>query len=498
MKKRIWISSLGTALLSAGLLISSPTQSFAAEIPEGLYAGGQSLGGKTKEEAKQAVEEYIDSLAGQSITLEVDGEPVGTTADELGFYWSNTDEVVAAVEEYTDGNLITQYLRQKDLEQENVVIPLETSVDEAKVTQFVEEKCSGITAQAQDASITREDGKFVITPSVVGKTVDIGATKQALDDALEEGLENPITVEAVITEEQPAITTEVLSTIEDVLGTYSTDFSSSSNSRATNIKVGSSKINGSVLMPGETLSGYELMNPFTTANGYATASAYENGQVIDSVGGGVCQISTTLYNAALLAEMEITQRQPHSMTVSYVPLSMDAAIAGTYKDLKITNNYTTPIYVEGSVTGRTLTFTIYGKETRPANRTIKYVSETLGTTDPGEPTEKLDPSLPPGTRKKLQSAHIGRKSRLWKYVYVDGVETEKTILHTDTYVPSKAIYAVGPALPEIPVDAGGSTDPIVTEGPNGGPGVVQEPSPAPAPGTPAPENPGGITVTPVG
>ena len=89
------------------------------------------------------------------------------------------------------------------------------------------------------------------------------------------------------------------------------------------------------MLPGETLSGYGAMAPFTLENGYASAGAYENGRVVDSVGGGVCQIATTLYDASLYAELEITQRQNHSMSVSYVKPSMDAAIAGTYKDIKV-------------------------------------------------------------------------------------------------------------------------------------------------------------------
>ena len=163
----------------------------------------------------------------------------------------------------------------------------------------------------------------------------------------------------------------------------------------------------------------------------------------------MCQISTTLYNASLEAELEIVQRQNHSMTVGYVKPSEDAAIAGTYKDLKFKNNYETPIYIEGSVSGSTLTFTAYGKETRPANRTIEFVSETLGTIDPGAPTEKVDNSLAPGARVKESSGHIGKKSRLWKVVYVDGVETEREILHTDTYMASKALYRIGPAAPAV-------------------------------------------------
>lgn len=89
-----------------------------------------------------------------------------------------------------------------------------------------------------------------------------------------------------------------------------------------------------------------MMAPFTLENGYASAGAYENGRVVDSIGGGVCQIATTLYDASLYAELEITQRQNHSMSVSYVKPSMDAAIAGTYKDIKVTNPYDTPIYIE--------------------------------------------------------------------------------------------------------------------------------------------------------
>lgn len=135
------------------------------------------------------------------------------------------------------------------------------------------------------------------------------------------------------------------------------------------------------------------------------------------------------------------------MIVTYVPPSNDAAIAGTYKDIKVTNPYDTPIYVEGGTSGRTLTFTIYGKETRPANRTVKYKSETLSVRDPGEPITQVDPSLAPGARIRVQSAHRGLKSRLWKCVYIDGVETERILLHTDTYNASKAIYKVGPEAP---------------------------------------------------
>ena len=171
---------------------------------------------------------------------------------------------------------------------------------------------------------------------------------------------------------------------------------------------------------------------------------------------------------------------------------------------KVTNPYDTPIYVEGGTSGRTLTFTIYGKETRPSNRTIKFQSETLSVQDPGEPITKVDPSLAPGARVRVQSSHRGLKSRLWKCVYVDGVETEKTILHTDTYNASKAIYRVGPEAPPAPAETVPAQTPPAEEtqpqspagpgtftGTEGGPGMIPPP-PADSAGEviPNPDGPG--------
>ena len=493
MKKLVEKAGL-TALISMGLWAASPVIAMAAPVlPEGISVGGQSLEGMTAEEARAAIGEYVDEMSGQSITLIIDGHNVETTAGDLGFHLKNTEAVDEAVRQYAGGSLIQQYKTEKKLASAPVELELDTEVDSARVKDFVDTQCQGMTAEPQDAAISRVDGKFIITDSVAGRTVDVAATEAALNEALAGGLKEPVQVTAQIKEQEPAITKEDLSTITDVLGTYTTDFSSSGSARSTNLSVGAEKINGHVLMPGEVLSGYQCLQPFTNANGYKTAAAYENGQVVDSIGGGVCQIATTLYNAALEAEVEIVQRQNHSMIVTYVKPSRDAAIAGTYKDIKIKNNYSTPIYVEGYTANRKLTFTIYGKETRPANRKVEYVSETLGTTSPGEPQLIVDNSLAPGQQVKVQSSHTGLRSRLWKVVTVDGVEKERTLLSTDSYNASKAIYRVGPALPAVvlpdptipaPTEAVPPESAPVT-GIEGGPGVT-EPAPSPVPAEPAP------------
>ncbi len=474
MKKKTLSMSLAAIVIAAGIGLLSPAYAMADTLPDGIYVGEYNLGGMTEEEASQKIQGLVNEMENQKITLIVDGQPVETQAKNLGFHWSNPEAVSQAASSWQGGNLIKRYLNKKDIEQNHVIIPLETALDDGSVAAFVADKCAQAVMEPKNATIVRGKGEFIVTPSAIGKTVDVAATKQALDAALANGLKEPVTATAVVLEVKPAITTDDLITIKDVLGTFSTSFSSSGASRSKNLQVGAGKINGHVLMPGETLSGYECMHPFTVENGYATASAYENGQVVDSIGGGVCQIATTLYNAVLRAELEVAQRQNHSMIVGYVKPSEDAAIAGTYKDIKFTNNYSTPIYVEGYTSGKTLTFTIYGKETRPANRTFDFVSETLSVTDPGAPKEIVDPTLPPGSRSQVQSAHKGMKSRLWKVVYVDGVEQSREILHTDTYNPSKAIIKVGPAAPAVAVPAETPGIPVET------PPVVIPPETVPA------------------
>ena len=176
MRNRIGNAGL-TAAISMALLAAFPVIAWAAPVlPAGITAGSQSLAGMTAEEAKAAVQEYVDGLAAQSVTLSVDGQDVATTAGELGFHWINTDAIDEAVSQYAGGSLIKQYMIEKDLAAAPVEVELETEVDSAKVKNFVDTQCQGITAEPQNASITRENGQFVITDSVPGRVVDVAGT----------------------------------------------------------------------------------------------------------------------------------------------------------------------------------------------------------------------------------------------------------------------------------------------------------------------------------
>ena len=171
------------------------------------------------------------------------------------------------------------------------------------------------------------------------------------------------------------------------------------------------------------------------------------------------------------------------MIVGYVQPSGDAAIAGDYKDIKVTNNRSTPIYVEATTVGRDVTFTIWGKEDRPANRTVEFVSEVLSETPKGR-TYIEDDSKPRGYVKKESEGHKGRVSKLWKVVKENGVEISKDLISSDTYRKADDIYIRGarhsaPAPAAAPAPTPAPVETQAGESDNSGPADTQE-APAPA------------------
>jgi len=258
-------------------------------------------------------------------------------------------------------------------------------------------------------------------------------------------------VEAVMEEDKPQYTREIVELCNTIIGSFTTDFSSSAAGRAANLENGARLINNYVLYPGEVFSAYKVLTPFTKENGYHLAGAYLNGLVVDSLGGGVCQVTTTLYNAVLEAELEVVERAPHSMTISYVDLSRDAAIAGTYKDFKFKNNTDAPIVIEGITKNRKITFNIWGHETRDReNRKVVYETKILSKTNPPADVITEDPTKPKSYRKVTQSAHTGYKAQLYKIVYINGVEVSRELVNTSTYKAEPRYITIGTKEEEEP------------------------------------------------
>lgn len=447
MRKKFYLPAVAAAAIAvfASVAVVSAKSDSGADntIADRVYIGEIHVGGMTQEEATEAVSEYVDSLEDKEITLKAGDRSITATAEELGLEWSDTDVAQIALDYGKTGNLIARYKANKDLEHEDKVFPVILKTNEEKATAFLEEETDDLEQKAQDYGLKRENGAFTVVAGKSGTAVDVENSIKAINEAFSDGWKDNMVVELATKEEKPKGSQEELAKVKDVLGTFHTSFSSSTAGRVTNIENACGKINGTVLYPGEEFSVYEAISPMDAENGYALAGSYENGTTVQSYGGGVCQVSTTLYNAVIRAELEITERYAHSMIVSYVDPSSDAAIAGTYKDLKFKNNTDAPIYIEGYTSGRTLYFTIYGQETRDPGREVSFESETTGTMQPKTEIRATNAKI--GSITKVQSSHTGRTARLWKIVTVNGVEQSREVFNNSTYRASPAIYEVGTA-----------------------------------------------------
>ena len=310
--------------------------------------------------------------------------------------------------------------------------------------KFVKKKCKKMCTSAQNAQVSMENGEFVYSESKEGVTLDVAATVENIQKAVSEAKDDTsaIRVVATVEVEKPKISKETAERCKDKIGSFSTTFNAGNVNRSKNVANAARLISGSVLYPGETFSVHDVISPLTEENGYYAAASYNQGKVEDTLGGGVCQVSTTLYNAVLRAELEVVERSPHSMVVSYVELSMDAAIAGDYKDFKFKNNTDVPIYIQGGTYSGTLYFNIYGEETRSEDRSVTFKSEVTDTIEPGADKITYDKTKPESYESVTQEAHTGYKAILWKIVDENGKES-KTQVNSSTYAASPRYVTKG-------------------------------------------------------
>lgn len=445
MKKK-WIRGLAAAAVSLFAVFGIPEAVQAAEPEtalEGIYVENISVGGMTEEEIIQAVNAKVEELKNCTIQLNAGNQSIQTTAGELGLTYTNTDIACQALFAGQRGNVLERFRVQRHLEETGPeVLELQFSVDAEAVRSVIENQAGAMNTEAVDASLTLENGSFVVHEGQDGYVINTDASVEKIVNYMSEewhGGNGGVVLVTDVDEAQGD--TEQLALVQDALGSSSTDYSSSNSNRKQNVQRGAELINGTILYPGEEFSVEDAVVPFSEENGYAPAASYEMGNVVETYGGGICQVSTTLYLAVLRAELEVTERSNHSMIVNYVKPSMDAAIAEGYKDFRFVNNTDAPIYIMGYADGSEIGFIIYGHETRDPNRTVTYESETLTTT---ESTTELveDSSASYGSVTQKSSGHTGYTARLWKVVTVNGEETREQV-NSSTYNMTPNTYAVG-------------------------------------------------------
>ena len=452
------------------------------KILPGIYVGEIGVEGLTSKEAEDRVTSYVKARQDKRLTVAANGQTREIRIGDLGFVWANPEAMRKAQYLGKSGNIIERYKFYKDASVGKYTIPMTYSVVEDAVRSFAAQTAEQVNVPVAEPSLSMsEDGSFVVTDGHNGAALDQETSAGMIIDYLvnkwdggEASLELPmITIE-------PTVSNEAMHSVNAVLGHGMTDFMGSSENRVQNIINGINKVNGTVLMPGEQFSLVEKLVPFDEENGYAAAPSYSSGTIVDSYGGGICQVSTTVYLAVLEAELQIDERHNHSMLVGYIKPSMDAAIAEGSKDLKFTNNTDAPIYIKAEVNGTQIRVDLYGHETRDPERHVEYVSEVLKET---QATDLIlfDDSIAFGHIHQSDFGHNGTESHLIKRVTVGG-ETTEEILNADEYQMSPITYIIGTsgvgaetlANLQAAAQSGLIADEIEAIGENGGiPKVIQ-------------------------
>lgn len=423
------------------LLASSAVLFLSGEkIAPNVSIDGYDVGRMTLAEAMNELKNAFDNNLNQAYMTLKHGEKTWQLNYKDIDYSYDYDRALAEAYSLTrQGSLFNRYIDSILIRMNKKDITIGFSYDKEKVAQFIKNISKEIDSEPIDATIRLVSGKFQITDEKLGSRLDqekaVNMISEAIDSKSIANVELP--VEVIDAE----ITRADLSNITDKLGEYSTSFNASNESRSYNIKLATKSVTDVLVRPGETFSLNKTIGPRLAKYGYRTAKVIINNEYVDGIGGGICQVSSTLYNAALLANLKIVERKNHSLPSSYIAMGRDATISGDYIDFKFMNNTPYPLYIYGEVKSNQVRFSIYGKNENKG-RQIKIKTEILKKI---EPKIKIieDSSLPVGTKIVEKKAIPGYVVRSYRVIVENGKEVLVEPLYTDTYRASDGVTRVG-------------------------------------------------------
>ncbi len=366
------------------------------------------------------------------------------TAGELGYTSDYASVLTTAWSHGRSGTLEERYAMASSRMQNPAAYAIHrTQYSDALVDQFVQMQALKIDRESVDASVADfnvETYEFTFNPSSTGLQLDTDALRRDVISALEAGGGD---VTLSVAEQPPEISTEQISEMYGLIDYAITNANASSKSRLNNITLAMSMINGTKLAPGETFSFNGTVGQRTSGRGFKMATAYSGGEVTEQVGGGICQVSTTLFNAAVKADMRIDERHNHSLTVHYVDKGKDATVDWGNQDLKFTNTSADDIYICCYLTDdKRVRFGIFGR-LLPDGEKITLDAVTVKV-NKFETEYQPDPSLPHGKLAVAQNGRDGYKAEAYKVRWdAAGNELSRELLCTSIYKTKNEIILYG-------------------------------------------------------
>ncbi len=388
------------------------------------------LGGKTKEEAKTAIEEaYGKAILKKSVEVKVGDKSYSMDYSKLNARYNIEETVERAFQFNKDLKVKDGYKFIKN--RTGKTFNLEFTADHDYIKEFVANIAKENDKQSKSATIKFENGKKATTPEAIGYKLDQEALEKEIIGSINGNIEEKKTINAKINEDKPKVTLNDLDKINGKISTYSTNFSTSSNERAYNIELSTKAVNGTLLMPGDVFSYNEVVGERTKARGYKDAPVIVGNKVEAGTGGGICQTSSTLYQAVIRSGIKSVERYNHSLPVSYLPKGFDATVSWGGPDYKFKNTYDFPIYIEGLWVNRNIVFNIYGNNS-VTNKTYDLESEVYETIQPTSKTVD-DPNLPEGQVVVDSNPAQGYKVKTYLKTYENGKLINTETISNDTY-----------------------------------------------------------------
>ena len=410
---------------------------------QGTAVNGIDVSGMTLPQALEYWDTQVEPKYRETAAVLNDGTRI--TAAQMGYSSDYVNTLSAAWNAGRSGSLVERYKRASmHMQQPKSYEVTRSMYDQDTVKRFVNQLAEQVDAEAVDAKLQSFDvntQQFSYTREQQGRTLNRMQLAQDIVSALEDGGGN---VQLEIETVQPQLTMENVSSQYGMITSAVTNASSSSSNRLNNIALALQMINGISLEPGESFSFNKVVGERTRDRGFKSAPAYSGGEVTEEVGGGICQVSTTLFNAAVKSDMQIDERHSHSLTVSYVDLGKDAAVDWGNKDLRFTNTSDDRVYICCYLSeDKRVHIGVFGKLIEDGV-TITLEGKKTGTVEP-ETEYQLNFTMPSGKTKVIQKGKEGYSAAAYKIWWDrNGNDIKREMLCKSNYKATKEIVEYGP------------------------------------------------------
>ena len=399
------------------------------------------VSGKTFDEAKDVIKkEYGELILKKNITVRTSDKEYRLEFSKLDARYDINEAVKQAFNYGKNLNIIDKYKLIKKPEKQ--IISLKFVYDPKPIKEFISIIQKEVEKKAQNASISIVNGNFQIAPEKKG----IKLLNDKLETSMMSKINGDITPQEVVVEAPEeevvaSITSEKLKTIDTKLSTFTTNFGSSDYSRSTNIQIATSSINNKIVMPGQSFSFNDTVGQRTAARGYKMAPVIVGTKVNSDFGGGICQVSTTLYNAIMRANIPSTERTHHTLPSHYIGPALDATVDWGNLDYKFTNTLSYPVYIQAYIENKNIYFAVYSNFSL-SNKKYDFVNEIYARIEPGVKYID-DPNLLEGETVQEQSPSQGIKARAYINTYENGQIIEHKQVSDDFYKPVDEIIRRG-------------------------------------------------------